>query len=411
MLDMKNTKVKLFAIICIITMSFSITNVYASNYFEYEKQLEEIQKEERENIRKLSGVEKALAQYNYDIVSLDMQMNEKTRKMIELEGKIQDANNTLKEHEESLSDTSKLYEAAQEEYLEKLRIVYENGIPNIIEMLISSKGITDFIRKMNVYTSILEYYQNKSGNIKNQKEYIDYIKNDMEAKKLQIEQLKKSVEVSTQELAEALEEKKKKVEELESSQSALQANAEAFTQKKVEAAKKVDEEIERIVKEAIKKAQSGTITTFTGGQFAWPVDGYNIITTRFATIYNLVRPEGSAHTGCDIAGGGILGKPIKAIESGTVTTAKYGNYGYGNYVIIDHGKCTSDDNNYISLYAHATTLAVEVGDVVEKGDVIAYVGSTGNSTGPHLHLEVRINGQITDPLAFYPAMEFQYPYG
>lgn len=411
MLNMKNKKVKIFAVICTTIMCFSMTNTYSTSYFEYEKQLEEIQKEERENIKKLSGVEKALAQYNYEIVSLDIQMNQETKKMIELEEKIQAANETLKQHEQSLNDTSKLYEKAQEEYLEKLRIVYENGMPNIIEMLVSSKGITDFIRKMNVYTSILEYYQNKSGNIKSQKEYIDYIKNDMQSKKLQIEQLKKSVEASTQELADALEEKKKKVEELESSQSVLQANAEAFTKKKVEAAKLVDEEIERIVKEAKRKAQSGTATTFTGGQFAWPVDGFNIITTRFATIYNLVRPEGSAHTGCDIAGAGILGEPIKAIESGTVTTAKYGNYGYGNYVIIDHGKCTTDDNNYISLYAHATTLAVEVGDVVQKGDVIAYVGSTGNSTGPHLHLEVRINGQITDPLAFYPAMEFQYPYG
>ena len=102
-------------------------------------------------------------------------------------------------------------EDLKKEYLEKLRIIYENGMPSIIEMLINSKGITDFIRKINVYTSILEYYQNKSGSIKNQKEYIDYIKKDMVSKKLQVEQLKKDVEKSTNELSSSLETKKKKV--------------------------------------------------------------------------------------------------------------------------------------------------------------------------------------------------------
>ena len=414
MLNIKKLKNRLFATILIITICFSMINkniVYSSDFNEYEKQLESIRKEESENIKKLSGVEKELSQYNYEIVGLDIKMNEATKKAIELEKKIEDINKKLKENENSLSDTSEIYEAAQEEYLEKLRVIYENGMPSIIEMLVTSRGITDFIRKVNAYTSILEYYQTKSGSIKSQKEYIDYIKNDTESKKLQAEQLKKDVQKNVNELNSSLETKKKRVEELEKSQSKLQENIDAFTAKKEEAAKLVDDEIQRIVNEAKRKVETGTSTTFTGGQFAWPVDGYNIITTRFGTIYNLVNPAGSAHTGCDIAGGGILGKPIKAVEAGTVTTAKYGNYGYGNYVIVDHGKCTDDDNNYISLYGHATTLAVEVGQKVEKGDIIAYVGSTGNSTGPHLHLEVRINGKITDPIAFYPAMQFQYPYG
>ena len=76
--------------------------------------------------------------------------------------------------------------------------------------------------------------------------------------------------------------------------------------------------------------------------------------------------------------------------------------------MIDHGKCTDDGNNYISVYGHASALAVSTGDVVEKGQTIAYVGSTGNSTGPHLHLEIRVNGKITDPLVQYPALTFDY---
>ena len=84
------------------------------------------------------------------------------------------------------------------------------------------------------------------------------------------------------------------------------------------------------------------------------------------------------------------------------------NYGYGNYVMINHGKNANDGNTYISLYGHCSSLAVSKGQTVTKGQVIGYVGSTGNSTGPHLHLEVRINGKITDPLKYFPGMKFTY---
>ena len=98
------------------------------------------------------------------------------------------------------------------------------------------------------------------------------------------------------------------------------------------------------------------------------------------------------------------------MADGTVTTASYGSYGYGNYVIINHGKNTTDGNVYISLYGHASSLAVSKGQKVTKGQVIAYVGSTGNSTGPHLHFEVYQNGKRVNPLQFYSGLPFTYPY-
>lgn len=404
--------------ILMLVVCFPMTNVSSASLETYEQELETLRKQEAENAKKLTGVEKELAEYNYEIVDLDIKMNEANKKLVSSAAKSQETNDILKQHEASLKDTSVLYESAQKEYYERLRLVYENGIPTITDMLINSKGLSDFIRKINVYTSILEYYKTMSSSIKNKKEYIEYIKKDVEAKKIQIEQYKTEIEKFSNQLNEQMDLKKKKVEELEQSQGTIQANIDALTKKKEAAFQKVEDEIDRIVKEAMGSSSGntggtvgGSNTEFTGGQFQWPVDGYTTITTRFGTIYNLVNPAGSAHTGADIAGGGILGKPIRAIEAGTVKTATYGQYGYGNYVIIDHGKCTADNNNYISLYGHATTLAVSKGEQVEKGQVIAYVGSTGNSTGPHLHLELRINGKITDPLVQYPGMKFNYPYG
>ena len=179
---------------------------------------------------------------------------------------------------------------------------------------------------------------------------------------------------------------------------------------KEDALKKIDDEIEKAYRASLNsnnnQGGTGAATEFTGGNFAWPAPGYNTIT--FGFVYYLVNPNGSAHTGCDIAGANIFGKPIVAAESGTVIVAGYNAGGYGNYVMIDHGKCTQDGNNYITLYGHASALAVQKGDKVTKGQTIAYVGSTGNSTGPHLHFEMRINGKITDPLVQYPSLSFDY---
>ncbi len=412
MLNLKlGKKFILWSILVVFLSVIGINFINAADIETYENELSEIQKEQKANIRKLTGVEKQIAEYSYDIVTLDIEMNENTKKLLELQSKIEDSNKKIEEYENSLSDTSSLYDATQKKYNEQLRYIYENGMPNIIEILINSKGFSDFIRKMNVYTSILDYYKSTTSTIKNKREYIDYIKKQVESQKLEIEVFKESVEETTRKLNDSIETKKEKVEELQTTKVELQEAVDALTKKKEEAFNELETQIDEIVKAAMKKAEVGGSSTFTGGNFVWPVEGYTIITTRFNEVYNLVNPAGSAHTGCDIAGGQIFGKPVVAIESGTVIVATYSNYGYGNYIIIDHGKCTDDGKTYLSLYGHNTTLAVKKGDVVEKGQVISYVGSTGNSTGPHLHLEIRIDGKLSDPLVQYPAMKFTFPYG
>ncbi|MBQ1507547.1 MAG: peptidoglycan DD-metalloendopeptidase family protein [Ruminococcus sp.] len=127
--------------------------------------------------------------------------------------------------------------------------------------------------------------------------------------------------------------------------------------------------------------------TATGG-FIWPAPHTRGITTYYEWRW------GSFHYGIDIAGGGDYGQPILASDSGTVVFSGYDNSGYGNYVIIDHG------NGYKTLYGHACELAVSTGEYVAQGQTIAYIGSTGFSTGPHLHFEIIENGEKVDPLNY-----------
>ena len=124
------------------------------------------------------------------------------------------------------------------------------------------------------------------------------------------------------------------------------------------------------------------------GAFMWPLPHTHNITSEMGWRW------GRMHNGIDIAGGGDYGMPFVAADGGEVIWAGNDGGGYGNYVMIDHG------NGYMTVYGHASELNCYAGQTVSQGDVIGFVGSTGNSTGPHLHFEIRYNGEYQDPLNY-----------
>ena len=127
--------------------------------------------------------------------------------------------------------------------------------------------------------------------------------------------------------------------------------------------------------------------------FTWPVPGFNRITSQFGIRMHPILGYEKLHDGTDISGAGINGTPILAAYSGTVVLAQ-SYWGYGNCVKIDHG------GGVVTLYAHASAILVSVGQQVNAGDTIALVGSTGNSTGPHLHFSLIIKGEFVNPLDY-----------
>ena len=150
---------------------------------------------------------------------------------------------------------------------------------------------------------------------------------------------------------------------------------------------------EPVTEEIIKgckqgKQESSDEETSGSGDFIWPFPHTHSISSLFEWRW------GRMHQGIDIAGGGDYGQPIVAADSGKVTWAGNDGGGYGNYVMIDHG------NGYMTVYAHACDVACSTGDYVNQGDTIAYCGSTGNSTGPHVHFEIRVDGTQVDPLGY-----------
>ena len=145
------------------------------------------------------------------------------------------------------------------------------------------------------------------------------------------------------------------------------------------------EEADRLVSE-IKKLQGDQ--AYAGGTFCWPSESSTRVTSEFGMRIHPILKVNKMHTGIDI--GAAAGTNVLAANSGTVIKAGWNN-SYGNVIMIDHG------GGIVTLYAHNSKLLVSTGDVVSRGQVIALVGSTGNSTGPHIHFEVRVNGEYQNP--------------
>ena len=404
------SRIKKNSIIYITILFLSILPIVygADTLSKYEQQLEDVKQEQLENSQKLTGVEKELALYAYDVAQIDSEVVSYSKDLAGIEEQITDVEDRLEQLETDLEDANENYSIVNSTYANRLRSIYENGIPSIFELIITSNGFTDLMVKLNIYSMILEHDKTLMNTYQDRQNYINYIKGDIELDKKQLEALQQGLEEVKADLEEKRVEKVNKMTELEQKQGELQNAAELLTQKRKQAITDIDNEVAKVIDEVAEQIRNGTSSTFTGTDFAYPTPGFTIITTRFGEVYNLVDPAGSAHTGADIAGAGINCTPIYAIQAGTVTTSGYSNYGYGNYIIINHGECIDDNSSYISLYGHCSSLAVEEGQVVEKGQLIGYVGTTGNSTGPHLHLEVRVNGTRVDPLQFFPSVSFTY---
>ena len=208
----------------------------------------------------------------------------------------------------------------------RLRVIYENGMPTMFDILLTSNSLTDFFSKASVLKTIVEYDKSLVSNLKSQKEYVEYVKQNIEFQKTQLEQLTYDTEKSKETLENTVLAKEAKINQMKSSKTLLEATA-------AELAKQEEETSKSIKAEIIKMQNNGTFT----GQFYWPAPGFYNITATMGYYDPWNTGNKSYHSGTDIASAGIRGTPIHAMESGTVSLARW--YGaYGNCVIINHGK-------------------------------------------------------------------------
>ena len=362
-----------FAIICATSICLNMNCVLADAITDAQDKVNNINNQIKENQNQQSSVQSEAQAYISQIAALDTQISEYETKLSTLKTSQEDINTKIEGFQSELQNSAQLFNSAEDVYLTRVRAIYENGIPSVFEILVSSNGISDFFAKLGVYTSILEYDQNIIDNMKSQKEYVDYLKAEIDDAKLSLEAISYDVEKSTEALENVRAQKQTKVSELQASATKLK-------------------QVENELNEEKAAANSSYITAGFGTYYVWG----------FA----------QQHNGVDVGVG--IGTPVFAAATGTViiatvvTSNPYGyggpsktswsaanGYGYGNYIAIEH------PDGKITIYGHLSSVAVNVGQVVVQGQVIGYSGSTGNSSGPHLHFEVRLGSTPVNPMSYF----------
>lgn len=317
-----------------------------------------------------------------DIQVLNAKIEEAVARLQKLEAEIDEQEQELKQLEQDLADAIQRIHDRDKLLRSRLHLMYTNGAVSYLDVLLQATSFTDFLERFNVLKSLVSQDKEILESNKRDKEII-------EQKKEEAEILLASLEdnyMEAERLRRSLMEQRKEREVMIASLNAEERNLEYIL-----------EEEERALMEAANRAQElqrkieELQAYYNGGKLGYPLPRAYVITSGFGYRTDPITGQGGAyHTGIDFGAPG--GTEVLAAEGGRVLVAEwYG--GYGNTVIINHG------NGLWTLYAHMqnNSITVKEGDVVERGQVIGRVGTTGRSTGNHLHFEVRLNGEAVDP--------------
>lgn len=314
---------------------------------------------------------------------LEREAGELQTKIEALDKQIAETSADLAVEEAKLDEATKKADAKYDIFKERFRVMCEHGDVSYLEMLLSAESFGDFIDKAEIMKEISQYDKTIFDEM-------DAVRQEIEKSRDEIMNLKKMQESSAKDLAGQKSALVQKQQE--------QANYIKELEKDTAAYQRIIDEADAAMA-SLRASVSGSLSSssggakYVGGEFTWPTPSCHYITSHFSPRRkNPVTGIYKRHTGTDI--GASYGAAIVAANSGTVTLAGW-NSGYGNCVVIDHG------GGKATLYAHMSAFSVSKGQTVSKGQRIGSVGSTGNSTGPHLHFEVLINGAAVDPMQFF----------
>ena len=404
---------RIFCALLAVTMVFSaVIFTSADTISELEDQQAALEQEAAEYEAIISDKQNEIDKQQEYVDALTAKIATVNEEISVIREKIDVYNDKIAEKAETINSLNVQSEENMDLLRQRLRSIYLAGNASSIEIIMGAKDFTDFVDKLQLVESLSDYDAKLMDQIESQLDGIsDEIKELNEAK----EALEKETEEITkkqEELNGLLSENKTLLANLFTEREELGALLDSNEASQNEVEQQIQayyEEQKRLEQERLEQESGGSSdgdgsTPIIGnGDWVWPTPGYYDLSSDWA------EDRGYSHGGIDIAGPGIMGSTIVAAHSGTVIDVcnycehnwgKYGSCGcgggYGNYVWIDHG------DGKATIYAHMTEAVAYVGQTVSAGELIGYVGSTGYSTGPHLHFEARYYGERYNPMTEYP---------
>lgn len=389
-------KRKIIAVFLIIVLlQYYCSFVFAENTNEEEQQNTEIsaeltEKQEEINNKidsttvKLEYVQSELSNTMLEVQELEDKVLEYQSQMTELSDKIEKLETSINETKQTLTVVEEDYNEKEELLRQRLVTIYEDGETRYLDVLLSSSNIVNFISRYFLISEMVEYDNNLIKEVDEKRKELEITKTKLEKEETEVKIIKAKREQTTIVLQNTITLQESYAQNLTEQEKSLQ---EEITQYKQEQAK-----IEYLIRQATNSPIDVDIQ-YTGGQMIWPVAiSGTAITSGYGVREHPIQGIIKEHTGIDI-GNATYGSPVVAAADGVVTYAGWLG-GYGNCVMISHG------DGIVTLYGHGQKIIAELHQEVKQGDLIMEVGSTGNSTGPHLHFEVRVNGEYVSPLNY-----------
>lgn len=370
-------------------------DVGALSSSEIQEKINDCESKQKEIQGKLDALEGEKADAQKKAEQLEEQVNVienkvslMTQKVNALESEINEKKSEINKKESEIKDAKELLK-------KRLRAICVAGASTDLLVLLSADDYGDFLQKADVMKCITTDTKQLMTELEDEIKTINKEKKAVEAKKAEADSVKQQLVTEQKNLDSKYAEAQSAYSEIKDTEKELEAES-----AEIEAEKdKLQAEFDRIAREAAQNSNMPSVTIDGGSYgFAWPYGGSYYISSGFGYRIHPTLGYSKLHGGIDITGSGAYGKPIYAIADGRVILASY-NGSYGNCIMIDHG--SYNGTSIVSLYAHCASIAVGNGSSVSKGQVIGYVGSTGRSTGAHLHFEIRANGERVNPLNFY----------
>ena len=373
-------KICLAVITALLIISGCYKTVQAITSSELEQRRIELREEINKAGKNLENINVQLTENLEAINNLDEQIGEYETQIESVSNNINQVEKQIRETETSLKTIQKRYNHQNELLKKRIVYMYEAGETKYLDVLLNSKSIVDFITRYYLIQEIAQYDR-------------DFL-NDIKKEKDEIEKIEESLKTSKETLKEIKAEQKKLAISLENAKVVKSGYVNNLNEEEIKIQEEISiyqKELDLIELDVLMAALESNGSQYVGGTFAWPAPGYYTITSPYGMRLHPVIKSYRNHSGMDI--GAPMGSYAIAANDGVVTKSMYSN-SYGNMIMIDHG------GGVTTLYAHGSELIARVGDKVKRGDAIMKVGSTGWSTGPHLHFEIRINGQTMDPYPY-----------
>ena len=356
------------------------TEKKANTVEDLQAQHEEVEKQIQEKNERLEYIRSVLPEEMVKIQELNDKISSYEKEIASLGSEAEKLESSIAELEEQLEVAQEKYDSQKEAFETRMIVMYEAGETTYLDVLLSSRSLTEFISTYYMMSEIASLDSEMLTELDNEKRVIQTAKESIERQREQFKIAKDNKEKTAITLENTKIIRNRYMNELTEEELSLQQQIDAYYN-----------EINNIEAEIVMLTTANIGSEYAGGAMAWPVPGYSRITSPFGMRTHPFTGVYKLHTGTDI--GAPIGTNFIAANSGVVIKAGWNN-AYGNMVIVDHGGGVS------TLYAHGSEILVTVGQTVQKGDPVLKVGSTGYSTGPHAHFEVRINGEYVDPMNF-----------